>query len=67
MTRAAHVAIVEAEDIVLVGSINPDEIDLPDIFIDRIVPVMRRNSSSSRRRVRRHQKHRRTTSRNPQR
>jgi 3-oxoacid CoA-transferase len=39
MARAAHVAIVEAENIVPVGSMNPNEIDLPGIFIDRIVPA----------------------------
>jgi 3-oxoacid CoA-transferase len=39
MARAARVAIVEAENIVPVGSMNPNEIDLPGIFIDRIVPA----------------------------
>ena len=41
MARAARVAIVEAENIVPVGSMNPNEIDLPGIFIDRIVPATR--------------------------
>lgn len=39
MAKAARVAIVEAEEIVPVGSIKPSEIDLPGIFIDRIVPA----------------------------
>jgi 3-oxoacid CoA-transferase len=39
MAKAARLAIVEAENIVPVGSLNPNEIDLPGIFIDRIVPA----------------------------
>src|SRR5271156_1577264 len=39
MARAARLAIVEAENIVPVGSLDPNEIDLPGIFIDRIVPA----------------------------
>jgi 3-oxoacid CoA-transferase len=38
MAKAARVAIVEAENIVPVGSIDPNDIHLPGIFIDRIVP-----------------------------
>ncbi|EME44987.1 hypothetical protein DOTSEDRAFT_43419 [Dothistroma septosporum NZE10] len=37
MAKAAAVSIVEAEHIVEVGELSPDEIDLPGIFIDRIV------------------------------
>lgn len=37
MAKAASVSIVEAENIVPTGSIHPDDIDLPGIFIDRIV------------------------------
>ena len=37
MAKAAKVAIVDAEHIVPVGEIEPDEIDLPGVFIDRIV------------------------------
>ena len=37
MAKAARVSIVEAEHIVPVGELGPDEIDLPGIFIDRIV------------------------------
>lgn len=39
MARAARIAIVEAEHIVPIGSIDPDHVDLPGIFIDRIVPA----------------------------
>ncbi|KAI1362032.1 succinyl-CoA:3-ketoacid-coenzyme A transferase [Xylaria arbuscula] len=39
MAKAARLAIVEAENIVPVGSIDPDSVDLPGIFIDRIVPA----------------------------
>lgn len=39
MAKAARIAIVEAENIVPIGSIEPDVVDLPGIFIDRIVPA----------------------------
>jgi len=39
MAKAARLAIVEAENIVPIGSIDPDSVDLPGIFIDRIVPA----------------------------
>ncbi|KAK8867655.1 succinyl-CoA:3-ketoacid-coenzyme A transferase [Apiospora arundinis] len=39
MAKAAKIAIVEAENIVPIGSIDPDQVDLPGIFIDRIVPA----------------------------
>ena len=39
MAKAARVAIVEAENIVPVGSLHPDQVDLPGVFIDRIVPA----------------------------
>jgi 3-oxoacid CoA-transferase len=39
MAKAARVAIVEAENIVPIGSIDPNDIHLPGIFIDRIVPA----------------------------
>ncbi|OTB03884.1 hypothetical protein M426DRAFT_321372 [Hypoxylon sp. CI-4A] len=39
MAKAAKIAIVEAENIVPIGSIDPDSVDLPGIFIDRIVPA----------------------------
>jgi acyl CoA:acetate/3-ketoacid CoA transferase len=38
MAKAAKLAIVEAENIVEIGEMNPNDIDLPGIFIDRIVP-----------------------------
>lgn len=37
MAKAAKVSIVEAEHIVPVGELKSDEIDLPGVFIDRIV------------------------------
>ncbi|KAK3388737.1 hypothetical protein B0T20DRAFT_426179 [Sordaria brevicollis] len=39
MAKAAKVAIVEAEHIVEVGEIDPNDVDLAGIFIDRIVPA----------------------------
>ncbi|KAM5381846.1 hypothetical protein ACJZ2D_002836 [Fusarium nematophilum] len=38
MAKAAKLTIVEAEEIVEVGAIQPNEVDLPGIFVDRIVP-----------------------------
>ena len=37
MAKAAKLTIVEAEHIVSIGELGPDDIDLPGIFIDRIV------------------------------
>jgi 3-oxoacid CoA-transferase len=39
MAKAAKVTIVEAENIVEVGEIGPDEVDVPSIYVDRIVPA----------------------------
>lgn len=39
MAKAARLAIVEAENIVPVGSIPPDEVHLPGIYVDRICPA----------------------------
>lgn len=39
MAKAAALTIVEAENIVPVGSIDPNEVDLPGIFVNRIVPA----------------------------
>lgn len=39
MARASKLTIVEAENIVEVGEISPMDIDLPGIYIDRIVPA----------------------------
>lgn len=39
MAKAAKVTIVEAEEIVEVGQIDPNDVDLPSIFVDRIVPA----------------------------
>lgn len=38
MAKAAKVTIVEAENIVKVGEIHPDNVHLPGIYVDRIVP-----------------------------
>ncbi|CAO2652431.1 Nn.00g007140.m01.CDS01 [Neocucurbitaria sp. VM-36] len=38
MAKAARLTIVEAEEIVPIGTFNPNDIDLPGIFVDRIVP-----------------------------
>ena len=37
--KAARCAIVEAEEIVPVGAIDPEDVDLPGIFVARVVPV----------------------------
>lgn len=37
MAKAGKLSIVEADEIVPVGAIDPDNVDLPGIFIDRIV------------------------------
>ncbi|KIY01045.1 uncharacterized protein Z520_03711 [Fonsecaea multimorphosa CBS 102226] len=39
MPKAARMAIVEAENIVPIGSLDPDHVDLPGIYIDRICPA----------------------------
>ncbi|KAE8387361.1 hypothetical protein BDV23DRAFT_128580 [Aspergillus alliaceus] len=39
VAKAASLTVVEAENIVPVGSIDPDDVDLPGIFVDRIVPA----------------------------
>lgn len=39
MAKAAKTTIVEAENIVEIGEIDPDEVDLPGIFVDRVVPA----------------------------
>jgi 3-oxoacid CoA-transferase len=37
--KAARVTIVEAEEIVPTGSIAPSEVDLPGVFVTRVVPI----------------------------
>lgn len=37
MAKAAQVAVVEADEIVEIGEIDPDQVDLPGIYIDRII------------------------------
>ncbi|KAF7712369.1 3-oxoacid CoA-transferase [Penicillium ucsense] len=39
MAKAATLTIVEAENIVPIGSIDPNDVDLPGIFVDRVVPA----------------------------
>jgi 3-oxoacid CoA-transferase len=39
MAKAARLTIVEAENIVPIGSIEPNQVHLPGIFVDRIVPA----------------------------
>lgn len=39
MAKAARLTIVEAEEIVPIGTFDADEVDLPGIFVDRIVPA----------------------------
>ncbi|KAK2608138.1 hypothetical protein N8I77_006769 [Diaporthe amygdali] len=39
MAKAATLTIVEAEHIVEIGDIDPNDVDLPGIFVDRIVPA----------------------------
>ncbi|OCF38032.1 3-oxoacid CoA-transferase [Kwoniella heveanensis BCC8398] len=39
VAKAAKLTIVEAENIVDIGEINPMDIDLPGIYVDRIVPA----------------------------
>ena len=37
MAKAAKVSIVEVEEIVPLGSLDPDQIHLPGIYVDRII------------------------------
>ncbi|KIW67020.1 hypothetical protein PV04_06298 [Phialophora macrospora] len=39
MAKAARLTIVEAENIVPIGSIDPNDVHLPGIYVDRIVPA----------------------------
>jgi 3-oxoacid CoA-transferase len=39
MAKAARLTIVEAENIVPMGAIDPNDVHLPGIFVDRIVPA----------------------------
>ena len=39
MARNASLTIVEAENIVEVGELDPNEVQLPGIYVDRIVPA----------------------------
>jgi 3-oxoacid CoA-transferase len=37
--KSARVTIVEAEEIVPTGSLQPEDVDLPGVFVSRVVPV----------------------------
>lgn len=37
MAKAAKITIAEVEEIVNVGEINPDEVHLPGIYVDKII------------------------------
>ena len=37
--KAARVTIVEAEEIVETGAIAPEDVDLPGVFVTRVVPI----------------------------
>ena len=37
MAKAAKISIVEADEIVEIGALDPDQVDLPGIYIDRII------------------------------
>ena len=39
MAKAARLTIVEAENIVPIGSIDANDVHLPGIYVDRIVPA----------------------------
>lgn len=39
MAKAARLTIVEAENIVDVGEMHPNAVDLPGIYVDRVVPA----------------------------
>jgi 3-oxoacid CoA-transferase len=39
MAKAAKVTIVEAENILEIGEIDPNDVDLPGIYVDRVVPA----------------------------
>jgi 3-oxoacid CoA-transferase len=39
VAKAAKITIVEAENIVPVGEIHPDNVDVQGIYVDRIVPA----------------------------
>lgn len=39
MAKAGKISIVEAEEIVPIGALNADDVDIPGIYVDRIVPA----------------------------
>lgn len=42
------ITVVEAEEIVEVGELSPDEIHLPGIFVDRVLPLTREQAENKR-------------------
>ncbi|XP_054086040.1 succinyl-CoA:3-ketoacid-coenzyme A transferase, mitochondrial isoform X2 [Zeugodacus cucurbitae] len=52
MSRAAKVTIVEVEDIVPVGALNPAEVHIPGIYVDRIIKGHNYNKRVERLRLR---------------
>jgi 3-oxoacid CoA-transferase len=39
MAKAAKLTIIEAEEIVPVGALDPQQVHLPGIYVDRVVPA----------------------------
>jgi 3-oxoadipate CoA-transferase alpha subunit len=39
MAAAAHLTIVEAQDIVPLGTLDPEHVVTPGIFVDRVVEI----------------------------
>lgn len=37
MAKASAIAIAEVEEIVELGALNPDEIHLPGVYVDRVI------------------------------
>jgi acyl CoA:acetate/3-ketoacid CoA transferase len=51
MAKAAKLTIAEVEEIVPVGSIDPDNVHVPGIFVDRLVVSKRLEKRIERRTV----------------
>ena len=45
---SAKVAIVEVEDLVDVGQIDPDSVHLPGVFVHRVVPLTAEQAADKR-------------------
>ena len=57
MATAGNITVAEVEEIVPVGSLDPDSIHLPGIFVERLSarPMTRRSNSAPCGRARRHE------------